>query len=174
MHSQQVQDLAAYNQWMNTKIYDACESLTDEQRKQDMGGFFKSIHGALNHLLLGDKIWLGRFTGEPFAVAGLDQELFKDFNELKQVRQQTDQQIINWVAALTEAELLSKLQYQSIVDPATRSYEMWLAITHFFNHQTHHRGQVTALLSQLGVDYGVTDLIWLPQIIERNAQKADR
>ena len=170
MHSEQVRDLAAYNQWMNNKLFTACEQLSDDQRKQDMGAFFKSIHGTLNHLLLGDKIWLGRLIGDPFLVEGLNQELFSDFNELKQARAETDRDIIQWANAITEADLLMPLRYQSIVDPATRSYEMWLAVTHFFNHQTHHRGQITTLLSQLGVDCGVTDLIWLPEVIERNGK----
>ena len=170
MHSEQVRDLAAYNQWMNNKLYIACDTLTDKQRKQDMGGFFNSIHGALNHLLLGDRVWLGRFTGESFPVTGLNQELFADFEELKQARHETDQEIIQWSTSLTEADLLMPLTYQSIVDPGSRSYEMWLAVTHFFNHQTHHRGQITTLLSQLGVDYGVTDLIWLPDVIQRNSK----
>jgi uncharacterized damage-inducible protein DinB len=116
-------------------------------------------------LLLGDKIWLSRFENIPFKVNSLAQELFSDFNELKEERELTDQRIENWAGGLSDEILNGDLTYTSIVNPAPRTYKMWIAVTHFFNHQTHHRGQLTILLSQCGLDYGVTDLIWLPEAI---------
>lgn len=169
MRVEQARDMAAYNQWMNERLYAVCADLTDIERRQDRGVFFKSIHGTLNHLLLADKIWLGRFFGEPFHVDGLDQELHHDFNELRQAREETDEEILQWATELTDEDLAGTLHYTSIVNPASRKYEMWLAVAHFFNHQIHHRGQLTAMVSQCGKDYGVTDLIWLPQVVERNA-----
>lgn len=169
MHAEQAQDMAAYNRWMNQRLYAVCAELSDTERRQDRGVFFQSIHGTLNHLLLADKIWLGRFFGEPFHVDSLDQELYRDFGELRQAREQTDEQILQWANGLTDEVLAQTLRYTSVVDPASRSYEMWLAVTHFFNHQTHHRGQLTAMLSQCGQDYGVTDIVWLPQVVARNA-----
>ena len=168
MHAQQARDLAAYNRWMNERIYTACVQLSDQERKTDRGAFFKSIHGTLNHLLLGDKIWMGRFLDEPFEISGLDQELHSDFDALQADRKATDQKITDWCKQLTDAELQGELRYTSIVNPIPRKYELWLAVMHFFNHQTHHRGQLTTLLNQQGIDVGVTDLIWLPEVIERN------
>jgi uncharacterized damage-inducible protein DinB len=123
----------------------------------------------LNHLLLGDRIWLGRFTGVPFAAASLDQELYADFVELRSERESTDRAIDAWVASLTPAEFAGTLRYTSFVNPAPRSYPFWVAATHFFNHQAHHRGQLTTLLMQAGVDPGVTDLIWLPELVRPGA-----
>ena len=162
MTVQQARYMAAYNQWMNQKIYNACESLTDSDRKDDRGAFFKSIHGSLNHLLLADKIWMGRFLGEAFLATSLDQELHSDFAELQQDREKTDESILRWAATLEEETLAGTLHYQSMVNPAPQQFPLWLAVTHFFNHQTHHRGQITTLLSQSGLDVGVTDLLWMP------------
>ena len=161
------QTMAAYNRWMNDKLYAVCAQLTDAERKADRKSFFGSIHATLNHLLLADKVWFGRFTRKPFVVKGLDQELYAEFGALRAERVETDQDIEGWTAALTDEELERKLHYTSISNPAPRSTDLWLAVTHFFNHQTHHRGQVTALLSQCGKDYGVTDLIALPEIQPR-------
>lgn len=169
MHAEQTRDMASYNQWMNQRLYAVCAELSDAERRKDRGVFFKSIHGTLNHLLLADKIWLGRFLGEPFHVDSLDQELYHHFGELRQAREQTDEYILQWTNELTDEVLAGNLRYTSVVKSASRSYEMWLAVAHFFNHQTHHRGQLTAMLSQCGKDYGVTDIIWLPQVLERNA-----
>jgi len=153
--------MARYNRWMNEKLYACCAQLTDEQRKQDAGAFFKSIHGTLNHLLLADRVWMGRFTGVPFAVRSLAQELYGDFDPLRRERVKTDGDIVDWVGRLREADLDTELAYTSIVSPAPRRIGMDIAVTHFFNHQTHHRGQVTTLLMQRGIDPGVTDLMWL-------------
>jgi len=84
--------MAAYNRWMNDRIYAACTALSDEERKRDVGVFFKSVHGTLNHLLLGDRVWMGRFTGVPFSVQSLDQELYAEFGELRAQRQRTDEE----------------------------------------------------------------------------------
>jgi uncharacterized damage-inducible protein DinB len=155
--------MAVYNRWMNEKLYGYCAQLTDAQRKEDVGAFFKSIHGTLNHLLLGDRHWMGRFTGQPFAGAKtLDQELYSDFVTLRGERAKTDAQVEAWAQKLTDAILDSDLSYTSMQNPAPRRCPMRLAVAHFFNHQTHHRGQVTVLLTQRGIDPGVTDLMWVP------------
>jgi len=169
MRIEQARDMAAYNQWMNERLYAMCAGLSDAERRQDRGAFFKSIHGTLNHLLLADSVWMGRFLGQPFTVTGLDQELYHDFAELARARHGMDAAIVRWAGSLTESVLAGELAYASIVNPRPRKYEYWLAATHFFNHQTHHRGQLTTLLSQCGLDVGVTDLIQLPQVEERNA-----
>jgi uncharacterized damage-inducible protein DinB len=155
--------MARYNHAMNERLYECSARLPDERRKRDAGAFFKSIHGTLNHLLLGDRVWMGRFVGPVFTPKGLDQELYADFGELRRERARTDDAIDAWVATLTDERLRSELQYMSIVNPAPRRMPMALAVAHFFNHQTHHRGQLTTLLMQEGIDPGVTDLMWIAQ-----------
>ncbi len=154
--------LARYNRWMNERLYAVCAELPDATRKEDRGAAFRSIHGTLNHLLLTDRAWLGRFTGEPFPVESLDQELYADFNELRAERVKTDAEIDQWVGSLTEEALGQPFRFVSISRPQERVMPLALVAMHFFNHQTHHRGQLTTLLWQCGVDSGVTDLLWLP------------
>lgn len=154
--------MARYNAWMNERLYESCAKLSDEERKRDVGAFFKSIHGTLNHIMVADSIWMGRFTGKPFRVPSLATELYADFDELRRQRAATDAAIAEWTAALKEEDLAGTLTYTTIVEPQTLSTPLWFAVAHFFNHQTHHRGQVTTLLMQRGIDPGVTDLMWLP------------
>lgn len=160
-HLSYCQTMAQYNQWMNQKLYAICAEIPDAQRREDRGAFFRSVHGTLNHLLVGDRIWMGRFTQTPF-VAQVSDELYHDFSELQAERQLTDRQILAWVGQLTPAWLEQTLTYTSAIGNIKRSLPHWLLVTHLFNHQTHHRGQLTTLLYQMGYDPGVTDLPWLP------------
>jgi uncharacterized damage-inducible protein DinB len=153
--------MAEYNQWMNQKLYAICAEIPDEKRQENLGAFFKSIHGILNHLLFGDRAWMGRFIEQPFA-AKIGQELYTNFDELRQEREFTDKQIIEWSKNLSQEWLNQPFKYTSGVDGKTRILPTWLLVTHMFNHQTHHRGQLTTLLSQLGYNPGVTDIPWLP------------
>jgi len=155
--------MARYNRWMNERLYALCADIPDAERKRDAGAFFKSIHGTLNHLLLGDRIWMGRFLGKPFVPKSLAQELYSDFTVLRSQRALTDEAISKWADALGPEDIARELVYRSIVNPAERRMPMSLAVAHFFNHQTHHRGHLTTLLSQRGIDPGVTDLMWLPK-----------
>lgn len=164
MLARQAQTMAAYNRWMNDKLYAVCAELSDVERKVNRNSFFGSIHATLNHLLLADKVWFGRFIHKPFVVPSLSHELYDDFDALRAERAATDQDIEGWTAALTDEVLGGECRYMSIINPGPQVFDMWVCVTHFFNHQTHHRGQVTALLSQCGKDYGVTDLIGLPEV----------
>ena len=164
MLARQAQTMAAYNRWMNEKLYAVCAELSDAERKLDRKAFFGSIHGTLNHLLLADKVWFGRFIRRPFAFRSLDQELFAEFDALRAERVATDQDIEGWATGLSDGILESKFHYTSILYPGPKVYDLWICVTHFFNHQTHHRGQLTTLLAQCGKDYGVTDLMALPEI----------
>lgn len=154
--------LARYNRWMNEKLYEVCAGLSDEQRKADQNAPFGSVHGTLNHLLLADRVWMGRFTGAPFIVTSLAQELYSDFDELRRERAATDSRIVDWVETLTEEQLAADFTFMSITRPDPRTMVLWFVLQHLFNHQTHHRGQLTTLLEQLGCDFGVTDLLMLP------------
>src|SRR5271154_1812473 len=157
--------LARYNRWMNEKLYAVAAKLTDEERKRDRAGFFKSIHGTFNHLLVADRVWMGRFTGVslhgdemgPGGIRSLDQELYADFDELRLERGKTDHEIESWVAGLSAESLAAPLRYTR--KGKTYDDPLWWSVAHLFNHQTHHRGQVTTLLMQAGLDPGVTDLI---------------
>lgn len=160
------QTMAAYNQWMNQRLYDVCARLPDEQRKRDMRAFFRSIHGTLNHLLLADRLWLGRFRGIPYQIQSLDQELYSDFATLRAEREHTDKDIIEWVQTLGEEDFSTDLSFVTIANPQPRTCPFWVATLQFFNHQTHHRGQLTTLLMQNGIDPGVTDLMWLPRLTQ--------
>jgi len=156
--------LARYNVWMNDKLYAVAATLSDEERKRDSKAFFKSIHGTFNHLLLADRVWLARFKGVPLAgvvlapsgVVALDQELYADFEELRRQRQLTDQELSEFVSALSQERLAAPLVFMR--GGLKLEAPLWGTIAHVFNHQTHHRGQVTTLLSQQGRDPGVTDL----------------
>jgi uncharacterized damage-inducible protein DinB len=153
---------ARYNQWMNQKTYEVCAGIDDAERRRDRSAFFKSIHGTLNHLLLGDRIWMGRFTGRQYPIAPMGVDLYDDFEELRAARAAMDQELIDWTAGLTEAWLADTLTWTSGDDGATRTRPCWLLVSHLFNHQTHHRGQLSTLLCQLGYDVGATDLPWMP------------
>ncbi len=162
-----VRTMAAYNHWMNGKIYAACERLDDDERKADRGAFFKSIHATLNHLLWADYIWLGRFTQhtpleKPYPKVALGSELHSDWLSLKAARDVMDADIIAWAASLETNWLTDDFSWYSGLKKSTRSRPAWLLVTHLFNHQTHHRGQVTTLLSQREIDLGDTDLMMMP------------
>jgi uncharacterized damage-inducible protein DinB len=156
--------LARYNQWMNEKLYQVCAEIPDQKRKEDLGAFFQSIHGTLNHLLYGDKAWMGRFTGHPYSITVIGQNLYDNFEELREERIKTDQDIIEWSNSLSVEWLESPFEYTSNIDQKTRVLPTWILVTHLFNHQTHHRGQLTTLIKQLGYEPGITDLLWLPEL----------
>ena len=169
--------MAQYNTSMNRSIYETCGALTDEERKRDLHAFFGSIHRTLNHLLLTDRAQMGRFVGADrmqsldaagrvIEIRSLDQELYADFATLRREREKTDATIEAWTASneLTAEFLARDMIYDAMSAPGRYRVPMWIAVTHFFNHQTHHRGQITTLLNQLGRDAGVTDLMALHRL----------
>ena len=162
--------LSVYNQWMNSKIYETAGQLSVTELTKDRGAFFGSILATLNHIIVGDTIWLKRFATHPSCLdslrevaglenpASLDQVVFNDFGSLSEHRFWLDSKIINWLAELSETDLDFILSYHDTKGiPANKLYSS--LILHFFNHQTHHRGQVSTLLSQAGLNVGVTDLL---------------
>ncbi len=155
---------ARYNRWMNDKLYAVVATLSDEARKRDSGAFFKSIHGTLNHLLLADRVWLARFQGVSLpsgfmgpGIRSLDQELYVDFEDLRRERALTDDELTAWVSAVSQDQLAAPLVFKR--GSQNSQSPLWWAVAHVFNHQTHHRGQITTLLTQQGCDPGATDLI---------------
>jgi len=158
--------MAEYNRWMNHNLYAVCAEIPDEKRKADLGAFFKSIHGTLNHILWGDRTWLRRFTDQSFPSSRIGEDIFADFNELRVEREKLDDFIFDWAKDLKSDWFAQPLQFTSTIDGKTRRGPAWVFVTQFFNHQTHHRGQVTTLVKQLGYDPGVTDIPWLPGAVE--------
>ena len=165
--------LGRYNRWMNQRLYAACEALTDAERKQERGAFFSSIHHTLTHLVMADKMWLQRFAVQDSVCAALpaallampegadySSDLHPDWQDLRQTRDALDAAVELWLADMSPDFLLSTMHYAN-TKGVQRAHPAWQAMTHFFNHQTHHRGQVTTLMAQAGVDMGVTDLIAL-------------
>jgi uncharacterized damage-inducible protein DinB len=169
-HKDQVRGFAKYNREFNLSLFNQISRLSESERKRDMGAFFGSIHGTLNHILLADRIWLGRFAKAMPSISALSdaelihefmslrQEVCSDFSELLRERQATDQVITDWTEELTD-ELLAQTMCYSNSQGQMREHPVWVAVAHMFNHQTHHRGQVTTLLYQLGHDPGVTDYL---------------
>ena len=158
------QTMAEYNRWMNGKLYAACADIPDAERKADRKAFFKSIHSTLNHILWGDRVWFGRFIERDFGLPGVGVDLYTDFGELRRERQTTDDEIVAWASGLDSSWLAEQLTWTSKLNRITRSMPRWVLVTQFFNHQTHHRGQVSTLIAQLGHDLGPTDLPWLPAL----------
>jgi uncharacterized damage-inducible protein DinB len=138
---------AGYNAWANARLYEAAGKLSDADYRADRGAFFKSVHGTLNHLLVGDRIWMRRFTGDGPSPTRLDEVLFESFADLRAARRTEDQRIANYISGLTDADLAGDFRYRTIVNPADMEQPLAPALDHFFNHQTHHRGQVHCLLS---------------------------
>ena len=156
-----VRQMGAYNSWVNRHIYAVCEQIPDVERKLDQGAFFGSIHRTLNHLLLTDRVWIGRLTGQLFPMRTLGDELYADFSELQRQRVVTDR---IWEALLNryaEPDLDGDLHYVSSRGEPRR-YPLSHVLLHIGNHQSHHRGQVTALIQRLGYDYGDIDLLFMP------------
>jgi len=154
--------MAAYNRWMNEKVYAAAAELSDEERKRDLGAAFGSVHGTLNHLLWGDTAWMQRFRGEPLTVKSPDEELYSNFEELLAARRAMDEEIAAWAAGLDDSWGDAPFSVYSVTYRRHFARPAWALLAHMFNHQTHHRGQLTTLLSQLGKDAGITDLPMMP------------
>jgi uncharacterized damage-inducible protein DinB len=169
-----VERMAEYNGWMNVRVYAAAGRLSGEALARDRQAFFGSILGTLNHLVVADTIWLQRFAGIPGPHAALDEVRamprqmpmaldaipFPDFDALSAHRTMLDATIERWAASLTEDDLRHVLHYSNTRGESFER-EVFGLLMHFFNHQTHHRGQATTLLTQAGVDVGVTDLLVL-------------
>ncbi|MCV2883678.1 DinB family protein [Aestuariibacter sp. AA17] len=168
---QHCRKLAEYNEWMNENVYDAASQLSRSALNANRGAFFGSVLGTLNHILVGDIIWLKRFHAQMPQFASLapmqalqqpvslDQILHNDIKSARQVRQQLDKLMLTFTHELTdEALVTTSIKYQSMKGQSHQKPLSYLLL-HVFYHQTHHRGQASTLLSQMGVDIGVTDLL---------------
>lgn len=168
--------MARYNAWMNDKVYRAAARLPESELMRERGAFFGSLFGTLSHVVVADTVWLKRFASDPSQPAHaqvlaqfsglamparLDAHPYADLQALATRRHELDRVIQRWAADLDEAALAAPLAYQNMQgEPLSR--ELFAALMHFFNHQTHHRGQATTLLTQAGEDVGATDLVAMP------------
>jgi uncharacterized damage-inducible protein DinB len=152
--------MTAYNTEMNRRIYEAASRLDDAARRLDRGAFFGSIHGTLNHLLWADTLWMSRFAGSAPPAIGLDGSpcMVEDFTELRTQRLRLDQALLDWARSLADDWLAEEMEWTSLAAKRAMRHPRALLIMHFFNHQTHHRGQVHAMLTAAGEDTGDTDL----------------
>lgn len=162
--------MAEYNGWMNGRLIDLITPLAPEVRDANRGAFFGSISGTLNHIIAADILWLQRLARhealswlgaelEDFPTElSLNKPVYADFNDYIQVRLVLDALWCRLAAEVPETSLDTPLSYTRINGDA-HTRVLGLVLSHIFNHQTHHRGQASTLISQLGIDIGVTDLL---------------
>jgi len=163
MNAGYVQMMARYNAEMNCRTFAAAERLSDEDRREQRGAFWESIHGTLCHLLWGDQMWMSRFDGwaKPSVALKDSSHLIWSFDELREVRSKTDAGISQWAARVSDDWLQEHQSWFSVsVGREMRSPRVIL-VAHFFNHQTHHRGQAHAMITAAGEGTGDTDLFLL-------------
>ena len=153
--------MAAYNSEMNRRLYESAARLTDQARREDRGAFWASVHGTLCHLVWGDTMWMSRFDGwqKPAVPIAQSDTMVADFDVLRSLREAADARIEDWAERVTEAWLAQDLVWYS--GAAQREMRRGRAglVVHFFNHQTHHRGQAHALITRAGEATGDTDLM---------------
>jgi uncharacterized damage-inducible protein DinB len=142
--------LARYNQWANERLYRMAAELPDEAYRRNVGAYFGSLNGTLNHLLTADRIWLRRLTRTGDQPTHLGAILFADFVQLRIAREAEDRRIIGYVEGLRDADIEAGWDYQTLNGTAF-SQPLRDILAHLFNHQTHHRGQSHAILTALGV-----------------------
>ena len=157
---------AAYNAWANGRLYGTAAELSQDEFCADVGAFFGSMQGTLNHVLAADRIWMNRFTGEGDLPSSLDAILFEKFKPLAIARRSEDKRIAEWIDELSEEALAGRFTYMTVTDMRTVSQRLSPALSHFFNHQTHHRGQSHAILSVLGKSPPPLDLIYFQRAPE--------
>lgn len=156
--------MARYNAWQNKNLHSAAAGLSDAARRENRGAFFGSIHGTLSHLLWADTMWMCRFTThveKPDVPNPQSPNWVTDWADLSTRRAAMDETILAWANALADKDLSGDLTWFSGDAGAETTKPRSLVVTHFFNHQTHHRGQVHAMLTAAGAKPDVTDLMWL-------------
>jgi uncharacterized damage-inducible protein DinB len=158
---------ARYNAWANRRLYDAAAQLSDADYRADRGAFFKSMHGTLNHLLTADWVWMHRFTGQGPSPTKLDAIQHERLADLRAAREAEDRRIITYVDGLSEQQLAGTIRYRRVSTPEEFEQALAPALAHFFNHQTHHRGQAHALITAAGEKTEDTDLFLIvPRMVE--------
>ena len=151
--------LARYNAWANARLYDACAQLPEAEYMKERPAFFRSLHGTLNHILVGDRIWVARIERKPSPKVTLDQILYGDLVALRVARIAEDEHLVNVVSEISVRALDQPLAYTT-TEGTRQKTVLRFVLAHLFNHQTHHRGQAHGLLSQTAVKPPPLDLIY--------------
>lgn len=151
---------AAYNSWANNLLYQAAAALTPEELRTDKGAFFGPLLNTLNHIMVADRVWLHRLTGEGMLPTALDQVLYTDFEALREARIAEDARLAAYVEGLTEEALDESFTFSPIGKTDRITQKRGVTLSHVFNHQTHHRGQCHATLTALGKPSLTLDLIY--------------
>jgi uncharacterized damage-inducible protein DinB len=153
--------MAGYNAWANTRLYRMASQLSDEQYRRETSAYFKSLHGTLNHILVADRIWLSRLTGTGSVPTRLDAILFDDRAELAEARRAEDERLVRFVEGLSDAEFEGAVEYR-MMNGSRQQQKRREVLAHLFNHQTHHRGQAHAILTELGMkEPDSLDVLWM-------------
>ena len=160
MYPRHFQMFASYNRWANARLYDAAVKLGEEDFNRDVGAFFKSMCGTLNHVLVADRIWMRRFACDGPVHTKLDEVPYPAFAELRAAREAEDARIVAYANTLDDERLSGTFTYTPITDPREITQPLAPPLAHFFNHQTHHRGQAHTILTLLGEDAPPLDLIY--------------
>jgi uncharacterized damage-inducible protein DinB len=152
--------LADYNAWANRLVYAAAAQLSEEELHQDTGAFFGSVFATLSHLITADRIWLNRFTGQGPKPKALNERPYERLEDLRAARVEEDDRLIRFTRSLTPKAIEQPFSYSPVSSPEIVTQKLWPALTHIFNHQTHHRGQVHAGLTGMGKPSLGLDLIY--------------
>jgi uncharacterized damage-inducible protein DinB len=151
---------AAYNRWANEKLYEAASQLCDADYRKNCSVAFESMHGTLNHILVGDTIWMARFQQSQTAISSLNAIQHDEFELLRTARRSMDQDIILYISNLDAHQLNRSFTYNLVSQPGAMTQKLSPALAHLFNHQTHHRGQAHAILTRLTGEAPALDLIY--------------
>ena len=158
--------MAQYNRWQNRSLFTAADTLSDDERREERGVFFGSLHTTLAHILWADRVWMNRFASTP-PTSPEDAQgrgpAFHDWETLKSNRIAFDEKILDWAEHLENSWLAADFTWTNTAGTVTATQPAWRLVTHFFNHQTHHRGQAHAMLTGLGATPEDTDLFLMPE-----------
>lgn len=158
-----IRTMAQYNAEINRRMFAAAARLSDEERRAQRGAFWGSIHGTFCHLLWGDQMWMSRFDGwtKPSIALKDSAGLIGSFDELREIRTKADTGISEWAARVQESWLQEDQSWFSAAAGREMRASRGVLVAHFFNHQTHHRGQAHAMITAAGEQTGDTDLFLL-------------
>jgi uncharacterized damage-inducible protein DinB len=158
--------MARYNAWQNVSLYREADALGEVARRQERGAFFSSIHATLSHLIWADKAWMHRFDGTGKPVGGIRESagLYSDWLVMREDRVRLDAAICDWADRVDENWLALATTWYSGSQGKDVTRANWLQVAHFFNHQTHHRGQVHAMITAAGGKPDDTDIVFMPNV----------
>jgi len=151
--------MARFNRWANERLYECVAGLPEAERRAERGAFFGSIHRTLNHLLVVDRLWMARFEGTDAGIRTLDEVLYDDFAGLRAAREAEDQRLIALVDRLAADDLTAPVAFRMMTAGGTHTTRRDYILITLYNHQTHHRGQVHALVTRAGVRPPPLDVI---------------